>query len=966
MTQHRYSFNAGEIAPELAWRSDLAKYPNACVTLENFLVAPYGGVERRPPWEVRWQHVLGPSYAALGNRTRMFPFLGAGESRYVVILTLQSTATVVRELRIYDATASGDADALADLSMTSELGWFYGIDEIPEIQFIQSYDVLFLAHPKHPVVRLERHAHDDWRVREHEFAGGPFLPANTDPSSILSPVVPEWDAATEYEPGQVVVLGDEEVGLEGAVTWVFWYYVYATWNDSTGFTPDRAYYRAVLPTTSPHSFEVGDLVTISGTTYYDGQWEVLATSASTITINVGTYYSNALGGWANHWAETFAAPDSVRRAGAAGFYESIASSTNKEPDAEPTYWRSTPVYRGSVTIEATEAVFSASMVGGKLRLNHPRKTHFYQANANAPSPATDEHMDTFDTTGQASVAIPVYGSVTLTTAEGRWGGTLELQKSLNAGATWETIGAINSGNADYNGTISRDIEEMGAVVRVHMKLYKAPSSTPTGCMWRLEITTYSDAAIVTITGYTDTRHVTASTDNYLYSREGTSDWEEGTFSPKNGYPAAICFHEERLVVAGVAVSPYTVYGSAVNDWHRFMRGTLETSPIVFSLAASSVERIRWLSSKQHLHIGTDLAEWTMGSRDSERILSGETIAVERHTEYGSAAVQALSVGDTIVFVQRNHSAIRAIKYNYEMDGFTAPNLTVLAPQVLENGVLQMVYQRAPTTRIWVLSRSHEVSCLTYEDQENVRGWSRHPVNAGAVPAALCCVPDDTPLIGDTIWAVIGDPEYKVGHLCRLRPTATDRVDLDLCIRQQFTVSSPPSGPPRTGWLFYQGPRTGEPDADDLIVIDTEGNIRRFEDDYTLGVFTWVTPYPATLVEVLPNPGSTYTIGCVGRFRYESVLEPTAFMVPSDQGRGTGATTRIDEADLYLVDSRGGEVSLDGGENWEPLAGLTADVSGEVTVRQNSGYKREARLIVRTSDLCPVHVAALGVRVRRYD
>lgn len=956
MTQHRYSFNAGEIAPELAWRCDLAKYPNACVTLENMLVTPWGGAARRPAWEVRWQGVL-TNY--LSAPCRLFPFLGAGDSLYLILLAVASGNP---ECMVYPAEGDGGLTSAVELDFTSELGWMYAATDLYTIQFVQSFDVFFLCHPNYPVVRIERHAHDDWRVREHAFLGGPFRAENTDPGSILTPVVPEWDAGTEYGPGEVVVVGDGAVALSGAVTWVFWYYTYATWNDSTGFTPDRAYYRAVLPTATAHAFEVGDTVTVSGTTHYDGQWEVLATSANSITVNVGTIFSGGV--WTNHWAETFGPGTSVKREGASGFWEAIATGTNKPPATEPTYWRATPVYRGELELEATAEVFSEGMVGGKIRLNHPRKTHFYQANSNAPSPATDEHMATFTAAGTASAGIPVFGSVTLTTAEGRWGGTLELQKSLNAGATWETIGAINSGNADYNGTISRDIEELGAVVRVYMREYKAPSTSPTGCMWRLEVTSYSDAAILTITDYTDARHVTCTTDNYLYSREGTHKWEEGLFSAKNGYPAAIAIHEERLMVAGVPAEPFTVCGSKVNEWQTFMRGTLETSPIQFALAANTVERIQWLASRQNLHIGTDLGEWTLGSRDSDRILSGETVAVKRHTSYGSANIQAVSVGAEVVFVQRNYSAVRAVQYDYERDGFTAPDLSLLAPQMLADYPLNMVYQRAPYTVLWLVTWQAKLVALTLDEGEGVRGWSRHPLATGAHVRAVASLPATGLIERDAIWAVIEDQAGRVAHLCRMRPLgipasdwfAGNRRDADVLVRRQWRLEDPAPVGVVNGWL-YRGRNTFLTSAH-FLVWDSLGQLFTAEVDYSIDKIS------DTITRIVPEVGRV--IGGFARFRYQSVMEPTAFVVPSEQGRGTGATTRTDEVDLYLLASRGGEVSVDGGESWEPLAGVEADVTGEVTVRQNSGYTREARLIVRTADIWPLHVAAVGVRVRRYD
>jgi len=42
------NFTSGEISPRLLGRVDVTKYFNGCQELENFIVMPHGGVDRRP------------------------------------------------------------------------------------------------------------------------------------------------------------------------------------------------------------------------------------------------------------------------------------------------------------------------------------------------------------------------------------------------------------------------------------------------------------------------------------------------------------------------------------------------------------------------------------------------------------------------------------------------------------------------------------------------------------------------------------------------------------------------------------------------------------------------------------------------------------------------------------------------------------------------------------------------------
>ena len=74
----QFNFTAGELAPRLYGASHLTKYWNAVETLENFIILPYGGVQRRD----------GLHYVcAQGDETRkvrLIPFIFSTEQAYII------------------------------------------------------------------------------------------------------------------------------------------------------------------------------------------------------------------------------------------------------------------------------------------------------------------------------------------------------------------------------------------------------------------------------------------------------------------------------------------------------------------------------------------------------------------------------------------------------------------------------------------------------------------------------------------------------------------------------------------------------------------------------------------------------------------------------------------------------------------------------------------------------------------
>ncbi len=57
-------------------------------------------------------------------------------------------------------------------------------DKVWNIQTIQNGDVLYIFHPKHPIMMLKRYSNTDWRLEELELRNGPFMAVNTTDISV--------------------------------------------------------------------------------------------------------------------------------------------------------------------------------------------------------------------------------------------------------------------------------------------------------------------------------------------------------------------------------------------------------------------------------------------------------------------------------------------------------------------------------------------------------------------------------------------------------------------------------------------------------------------------------------------------------------------------------------------------------------------------------------------------------------
>lgn len=164
------SFSGGEFAPSLWARVDIHKYASGARKLLNFFVHPHGGISNRP----------GTKKIATAkndnSKIRLIPFEFASDENYVIELGADSTAANAGYARFFyndtQLTANGTIVTLTSLP------WLE--DDLVDIRYAQSADVLFVVHPDYPPYQLERTNSSTFVLASYDYVNGPFQLANDD------------------------------------------------------------------------------------------------------------------------------------------------------------------------------------------------------------------------------------------------------------------------------------------------------------------------------------------------------------------------------------------------------------------------------------------------------------------------------------------------------------------------------------------------------------------------------------------------------------------------------------------------------------------------------------------------------------------------------------------------------------------------------------------------------------------
>lgn len=195
----------------------------------------------------------------------------------------------------------------------------------------------------------------------------------------------------------------------------------------------------------------------------------------------------------------------------------------------------------------------------------------------------------------------------------------------------------------------------------------------------------------------------------------------------NEYPACVTFFEERLYWAGSNDNPQTIWASKSGDFENMAVGTgAADDAIEFALAASQVNVIQWLvGSSAGLLVGTVGGEFKLTGGSAP--VTPTNVQVIPETRYGSNGVTPIEAGRAVLYMQRAGTKLRELAFNLDVDGLVAPDMTILSEHITAGGIVDMAYQKEPDTLVWLIRNDGTLVNVTYERDQNVVAWAKHPV-----------------------------------------------------------------------------------------------------------------------------------------------------------------------------------------------------------------------------------------------
>lgn len=207
----------------------------------------------------------------------------------------------------------------------------------------------------------------------------------------------------------------------------------------------------------------------------------------------------------------------------------------------------------------------------------------------------------------------------------------------------------------------------------------------------------------------------------------------------DNWPACVDWgFQGRLWLGGEPDEPNVFRGSYSGQPFKFTSGGSTAADSV-SFAASVRGALRWLQGQKVLLLGAERVE--QSASGGSTVIAPGNIDVRDESAFGSAAIQAVHIGDQALWVTRDLRHIRAMDFDLQKDGWVSRALTFLAEHLTEGGLKEIAFARAPDPTIFGLRAADGmvIGC-TYDRAEQVLAFWRMPL-AGAAPVNSMCVVD---------------------------------------------------------------------------------------------------------------------------------------------------------------------------------------------------------------------------------
>ena len=387
-----------------------------------------------------------------------------------------------------------------------------------------------------------------------------------------------------------------------------------------------------------------------------------------------------------------------------------------------------------------------------------------------------------------------------------------------------------------------------------------------------------------------------------------ADWDEQSFSALRGYPAAVTFHENRLVYGGTIAEPDALWFSKVGEYFNFDVGEAADADSINLIAATGdVNEIRYLISNRDLQVFTASSELYVPTYLNQAI-TPTNAQIRKQTPFGTEFVKPVEIDGATIFCELNGRIIREYLYTDAEDAYSSIAISTIASHLIDTpkyaGVAHSGFGLPDSYAAFTMTNG-EMVLFTSNRAERRAAWTR--VTTAGTFASVCA-------IEDRIFANVYDSDGNL-QLCEF----DTEVGLDFWLYGAIS-----SNLVDVSAVYSSG------DSVDVIAIKNSTQ-------YSLGAFT---VNGSNQVDLSAHSAENYTHAYVGK-KYTAKIITNAVDASMGGGPVTGSPRGITNIVLDLKNANSVKVN-------SRKPSMAASFTGKKEFR-SLGYSRDPQVTIEQDD-----------------
>ena len=208
----------------------------------------------------------------------------------------------------------------------------------------------------------------------------------------------------------------------------------------------------------------------------------------------------------------------------------------------------------------------------------------------------------------------------------------------------------------------------------------------------------------------------------IVSDNASYEWQKSVWDTTNGYPRSVALYQQRLAFAGTKQYPATIWFSNSGGFYNFAASQLigvttgnldstganivgeqilDTNAIVLTIDSDTVDQIEWLKEGQKLTMGTSGGVFSLYGSENDMTITPFNFTIQKVADWETEPeALPVSVGNQVLYVQKNGRKIRELAYEAQKENFEATDITLRAEDITYSGIKELVYQDSPYGIVW--------------------------------------------------------------------------------------------------------------------------------------------------------------------------------------------------------------------------------------------------------------------------